>query len=152
LIMALRTALGSDKVITISVYWQRTLATVVQRTSGSLDQVNVMCYDMDQWSNDLFYNSATYGSIGDTAHNSCAMITSNYSSYIPAQKIGVGFPFYARIGRGCAEAGCPDGLHDPLQIWSGNPTSRSIHYNTLLASPYWSYPRAWAPTRQVNYI
>ncbi len=152
LIMGLRSQLGPAKTITISVYWQRGLATVVQRTFDNLDQINVMCYDMDQFNNDLYFNSATYGAFGDLKHNNCAMQTGNFAGYVPAAKIGVGIPFYGRIWSGCADSQCSDGLHDPGQAWSGTPVQRSMHYNALINSPYWNSSHSWDTTHQSSYI
>ncbi|MBZ5600831.1 MAG: glycoside hydrolase family 18 protein [Acidobacteriia bacterium] len=152
LIMELRNLLGPTKIMTISVYWQYGLASVVQRTVSNLDQVNVMCYDMDQYNSDLYFNTATYSASGDTTHNSCATQAGNFSGYVPASKIGLGIPFYARMWTGCADIFCNDGLHDPLQVWFANPTQKTMHYNKLVASSYWSAPHSWDAARGASYI
>src|SRR5436309_9042375 len=65
LINALRNALGS-KPLTMSVYWHGGLEQVVQATYSKLDQINIMCYDMDQWISYSFYNSANFLAPGDS--------------------------------------------------------------------------------------
>jgi len=152
LIMNLRTLLGPDKIMTISVYWQYGLATVVQRAAANLDQVNVMCYDMDQHNADTYFNSSTYSAPGDTTHMSCAGITSNYSAYVPASKIGIGIPFYGRIWSGCSDFYCNDGLHELGQTWYGNPSQKAQPYNALFPSSDWSSPHNWDPTHGSSYI
>lgn len=152
LISALRSALGTDKLITMSAYWLPGFGKIVQNSVSNLDQLNVMCYDMDQWNSDLYFNSATYGALGDLTHTNCASQTGNFAAYVPAQKIGVGIPFYGRVWSGCVDVLCSDGLHDPLQTWFGIPTQKSLRYSALLSSAYWSYPHNWDATHCSSYI
>lgn len=152
LVTSLRNQLGPSKTITMAVYWQGGLASIVQRAANNLDQVNVMCYDMDQYNNDTYFNSATYGTLLDVFHNNCAMQAGNFTSFVAPAKMGLGIPFYGRIWTGCTDLFCSDGLHDPLQLWWGRPTQKSIHYNALVASPYWSAPHSWDSVRQSSYI
>jgi GH18 family chitinase len=152
LILAMRASLGPGKVISMSVYWDQGLATVVQTAAASLDQVNVMCYDMDQHNQDLYFNTATYTATGDFTHDSCAAQTARFEPYIAASKIGVGIPFYGRIWSGCSNFLCSDGLHDPLQAWWGNPTQKSLHFHDLVSSQYWSLPHSWDGSRSSSYI
>src|SRR5579883_237020 len=132
-VAALRNALGSGKLITMSVYWNYALANVVQNSNARVNQFNVMCYDMDQWNSDVYYNLATTLAPGDTTHNSCATQAGNFAGYVPAAKIGLGIPFYGRVWNGCANSSCSDGLHSFEQTWSSQ-SNNAIAYHDLVAS------------------
>ncbi len=151
LITAVRNLMGSGKLITMSVYWNFGLANVVQTSANNLNQVNIMCYDMDQWNSDIYYNLATTSAAGDTTHNSCALQASNFAGYIAKSKIGLGIPFYGRVWNGCADSGCTDGLHSLGQTWSSENNS-PISYASLVASSYWSQPHQWDSVHGASYI
>jgi GH18 family chitinase len=152
LINALRSSLGPNKAVTMAVYWNNGLENVTQATYTKLDQVNIMCYDMDQWISWTFYNAANLPAPGDTQNSSCGAQAAQFAQYIPAAKIGLGIPFYGRVTSGCADSACSDGLHDPMQSWSGSPSLSAIRYASLITSSYWSSPHSWDSVRGASYI
>lgn len=152
LINALKSALGPNKIVTIAVYWNNGLERVVQSAASSISQVNVMCYDMDQWLNGTFYNEALYPVAGDSTHTSCSAEAAQFASYISPAKIGMGIAAYGRVWSGCSNTSCSDGLYTALQTWSGTPNQSTITYGNLVGSSYWSNPQSWDSTRGASYI
>ena len=151
LITALRTAMGSSKIITMSVYWNVGMARVVQNSNANVNQINLMCYDMDQWNTDIYFNSATNLAAGDTTHASCATHAALFATVAPRSKIGLGLPFYGRVWSGCANSSCSDGLHSLLQGWSSQ-SNTAITYAALVGSSYWAQPHGWDPVRGSSFI
>ncbi len=149
-IKALRAALPG-KVISIAVYWNNGLENVTGSAHSELSQVNIMCYDMDQWLSHTYHNDALYRPAGDTTNTSCQAEAAQFARHVPAAKIGLGIPLYGRIWSGCSNSSCSDGLHQPMQKWSGTPSQTTIYYKDLLNSPYWS-SRVWDSARGATYI
>lgn len=139
---ALKNALGPGRILTVAGFWNSGLESVFQAAAGSLSQVNIMCYDMDQWNPKLYYNDATYRAPGDTENDSCAAQAAQFASYIPAAKIGLGIPFYGRMWSGANQL---------MQPKSGASQS-FMPYKDLVASPYWSMPHWWDTARGASFI
>ncbi len=101
LLVRLRTALP-NKVITIAANPGN--AAVAAVSQASLDQVNVMCYDMDWGSSVAWYVGALLQN-GNSGANTCdADIAQFTSAGLAAGKIGVGMPFYGRRWPGATQA------------------------------------------------
>jgi chitinase len=148
---ALRSALGPNKTISMSVYISGGLGTVVQTANSAINQVNTMCYDMDQFNSDIYYNMSLYLAAGDNTHNSCASIAGFFANYISKAKIGLGVPFYGRVWNGCANSSCSDGLHSLGQTWASE-SNNYITYASLVGSSYWSYPHVYDSAHAASYI
>jgi len=120
LLSALRDRMPNN-VITAAMDPFAGLPSVAAASYSKLDQINIMCYDMDKWHGVSWYNDAIFQR-GTSAIMSCdARIEPFLSVGVPSTKIGVGMPFYGRRWTGVTEA---------LQTgWTGIYT---IFYNQLV--------------------
>ena len=106
LIARLRNAMPA-KVITMAAGNWGGMETVAAASHLALDQINVMCYDMDNGQNCnrqncTWYNAALYqGGQGDK--RTCDWRVRSFTSPgVPSQKIGIGLPFFGRRWVGAA--------------------------------------------------
>jgi uncharacterized protein YgiM (DUF1202 family) len=151
-IQKLRAALGSSKVITMSVVagspgWaSEVLANSVQ---GSIDQFNVMCYDSDIWSGLSWYNQALIqGSSGWSEYAGCDEMTKGFTDHgVAPGKMGMGMPFYERKWTGNSAPMQPKGgivqynYNQMVNDYGGNPELSSqwvkdtAHQSEYLSAP-----------------
>jgi Glycosyl hydrolases family 18/HYDIN/CFA65/VesB-like, Ig-like domain/Cep192 domain 4 len=96
LLTRLRTAMPT-KVITIAAGNWGGLPSVAGASYSQLDQINLMCYDMDSPANGYsWYNDALLQS-GNAAVMTCDWRARAFTSAgVAASKIGIGIPFYGR--------------------------------------------------------
>ena len=96
LIARLRNAMP-DKVITMDAGNWDNLWSVAAGGAAQLDQINVMCYDMDPASNGYaFYDDALFQS-GNAQLETCDWRMRPFlSAGVPASKLGIGMPYYGR--------------------------------------------------------
>src|SRR2546421_7722480 len=97
------------KIIAMAVYHNPNdprLELVAADQASNLDQINVMCYDMDFGQGASWYNDALMDN-GNTNLTTCKGRVGTFTSppyNILASKIGVGMPFYTRRWSGCTQA------------------------------------------------
>ncbi|HYM08908.1 MAG TPA: glycoside hydrolase family 18 protein [Terriglobales bacterium] len=101
LLVRLRIAIPA-KIITVDVGNWGGLDTVTAATYSALDQINVMCYDMDDGQNcnghpcTAWYNSALFQN-GQSDKRTCDWRVRAFTSRgVPNNKIGIGLPFFGR--------------------------------------------------------
>ncbi len=125
LLTRLRAALPG-KLITMAAGDWGGMETVAAASQANLDQVNVMCYDMDNgancngqectWHNDALFQA------GQNDKRTCdARVRSFTSKGLSNSKIGIGVPFYARTRTGATQ---------PQTM--GAFLSRTLPYRTLV--------------------
>jgi len=165
LVTTLRTALPGKLVTAAVTVTERFMASAVQ---DSLDQINIMNYDRDSGlydgtpAADTWYSSALYAG-GDTSHPSAEMDVRYFTQAgVSGNKLGIGIPFYARIKQRCMAgylngSTCTQAVSAPLQRFAtGNASdnlTKSINYNDLLLSPFWSDGnKVWDAAHGAEYI
>jgi len=139
LITKLRAALPAGKLITMNVGEWGGLPTIVTATQSSLDQINVMCFDLD-WDNYVWHNDPLLSA--GTGRPSCEARLGAFSG-VPKSKIGVGVPCYGRRWTG---------VTTPLQ--PGGSKQGEIRYGSLVTDPSrWQASfLKWDPTYVAEYL
>jgi GH18 family chitinase len=100
LLAKLRAALPG-KIITLDAGDWNNLPNIAAAAQVSLDQVNVMCFDMDG-SSQSWYNDALYS--GSSGRESCSLrIGRIITAGVAPAKVSVGIPFYTRKWTGCTQ-------------------------------------------------
>jgi chitinase len=131
LLARLRAALPG-KIIAADMGNWGNLETVAAAAQSSLDQINIMCYDMDFGTGYSWYNGALFQA-GDSSVMTCDWRVGAFTSHALAPaRIGVGIPFYGRRWRGVTRA-----------LVKGNFSSSTVFYNQLAADP-----ARWQPQYQ----
>jgi hypothetical protein len=111
------------KTITTDMNNDAAAVSAATASAAYLDQVNIMCYDMDTPGNGYsWYNDALLQN-GNTMVMTCDWrVNSFLNAGVPAGKIGVGLPFYGRRWQGVTQA-----------LVSGTFTVSTVLYNQLAA-------------------
>jgi chitinase len=97
-IAKLRAALPAGKLIVADVGNWGSLPNVMAGSYANLDQINVMCYDMDQGQSGRFawYNDALLQA-GDSSKATCDWRVNSFTKVgVPKSKLGIGIPLYGR--------------------------------------------------------
>jgi hypothetical protein len=120
LLSALRGAMPAN-VITAAMDPFSNLPAVAAASQSNVDQINIMCYDMDMGHGLSWYNDALFQR-GNTAIMSCnSRIAPFLSGGVPSTKIGVGMPYYGRLWKGVTQA-----------LETGFTAESTIYYNQLV--------------------
>ena len=100
-----RTAFGSTKLILTEMGNWSGLEQVAASSYPSIDQINLMCYDMDGPANGYsWYNDALFQA-GNSSLMTCDWRVRAFTTAgVPAGKIGIGIPFYGRRWAGVTQA------------------------------------------------
>ena len=111
LIAAMRSALDNQypnpkKLLTTATYQDfgsPGLPSVAANQAAHLDQVNVMCYDLDFWDSSHTWFVSSYNAYGGPQGTCQAEMTAFTSAGVAAAKLGVGLAFYGRIWTGTSQ-------------------------------------------------
>lgn len=104
LLARLRAALPA-KTITMAVGNWGGLEQVAASAYRNVDQINVMCYDMDSASSGYSWYNAALLQAGNSAVMTCDWRMRSFTAAgVPASKLGVGVPFYGRRWQGTTQA------------------------------------------------
>jgi len=104
LLARLRSALPG-KVIAMDAGNWGSMQTVAAGAASSLDQVNVMCYDMDTPGNGYTWFNDALLQNGNTSLMTCDWrVRAMTSAGLPASKVGIGIPYYGRRWPGVTQA------------------------------------------------
>jgi Glycosyl hydrolases family 18 len=124
LLKRLRAALPS-KAVTMAVGNWGGLEQVAAAAYPNVDQINVMCYDMDSASAGYsWYNSALLQA-GNSAVATCDWRVRAFTGAgVPASKIGVGIPLYGRRWQGTTQA-----------LTNGSFSPSTVPYRDLVSDP-----------------
>jgi chitinase len=160
LITGLRTSLNlinPTALLTVAVASEAaTIASLIDQ----IDQINVMTYDMSgaytgwvTWYNaPLFNGGAVFPSNGDPLPSASSLISTFLAAGIPANKIGIGIPFYGYVWSG--GSGTPTGgVTRPQQSWTTAPNVQSdVPYATIMQEYYQPQYLRWDSVAQVPYL
>jgi hypothetical protein len=106
LLTKVRAALPASKIITMAA--NPNTAPVAIDSQASLDQINVMCYDLDWGSSESWYVDPLRN--GTDGHPACDWDIRKFTTpnlkgnYVASSKIGVGIPYYGRKWRNVTQA------------------------------------------------
>jgi len=121
----MRSALPGKLITTDMGNWN-SLQSVAAASQSYLDQINIMCYDLDYSAGYSWYVDAVLQA-GNTSVMTCDWRVNAFTSAgVAASKIGVGMPFYGRVYSGVTAA----------QQSSGNG-STVLYRNLVTNSSYW---------------
>src|SRR5579863_6436394 len=128
LITTLRSALGTSKLLTISAYGGGGVTprdAIVAAGPDNFDQINMMTYDMDLYAGYTWYVTALLQ--GPDNQTSIQQAYNDFTSHgIPASKLGIGIPFYARHYTGA------DTIRQTGATDAGSPNYSDLVNNGLL--------------------
>jgi len=127
LLTRLRSAMPT-KIITMAAGNWGGLDSVAGASYFHVDQINLMCYDMDLGNGFSWYNDPlTQG--GDSSVSACDWRVRPFTiAGVPASKIGIGIPFYGRRWAGLTQAGA--GVTQALA--SKTLSISSVYYRDLV--------------------
>jgi len=147
LITQLRSALGSSKIMSISAYGGgggSPKDAILQAGPELPDQINVMTYDMDVWAGYSWFITAL-NSGPDNQLSIQSSLEEFTRSGIPAWKLGVGIPLYARHYTGAStikqtEASRVGSLAYRDLVAAGLLTPDNEQYDVTYGGAYLSFP------------
>lgn len=132
LIAALRAAMPT-KLIATDMGNFSSLPTVANAAQANLDQINIMCYDLDNPGNGYSWFNDAVLQAGNSSLNTCDWETNAFASAgVVNSKMGVGVPFYGRRW---------PGVQQPLVNGSFSPTT--FFYRNLVTDA-----TRWQPANQ----
>jgi chitinase len=143
LLARVRTALPSKTVTIDSGNWGG-LETVAGASYANIDQINLMCYDMDNTGSYAWHNDALFQN-GDASKSTCDWRVRAFTNVgVPNAKIGIGIPYYGRRWTGVTQ---------PLQT-GGTMQPNGIGYNTIVTDPTRWQPayQKWDATYSADYL
>ena len=109
-----------------------------------LDQINIMCYDMDAPGNGYSWYNAPLLQAGNSRLMACDWRVAPFlKAGVPASRIGIGIPFYGRRWRGVSKA-----------LVKGDFSVSTVLYNQLVADPLRWQPqyRLYDEVYKSNYL
>ena len=120
LLTRLRNAMPTKTITMAAGNWGG-LDSVAGASYSQVDQINLMCYDMDLGNGFSWYNDPlTQGGISNVG--ACDWRVKPFATAgVPASKMGIGIPFYGRRWAGITQA-----------LVKGNFSTRSINYRDLV--------------------
>lgn len=146
MINRVRTALPS-KIITVAVFNTPNITSAIVSTYLKIDQVNAMCYDLDDiylnggakpWYIDAIFNGPLTVGQGGTCQ---ARIDAFTNAGVPAAKMGAGIPYYGRRWTGATLVNQGTGTR------AASPTYRDL----VTDATRWPY-RHYDATYGANYL
>ncbi len=122
-----------DRLVTAAESNNSNMVSAVAASYSSLDQINVMCYDMDTPANGYsWYNDALLQN-GNSSVMTCDWrVNSLLKAGVPASKIGIGLPFYGRRWKGVTKA-----------LVQGSYSTSTVFYKDLVTDA-----TRWQPQNQ----
>jgi len=113
------------KVVAADVNNDRESVAAASQAWPYLDQINVMCYDMDSPGNGFSWYNAPLSQGGNARLMACDWRVNPFlKAGVPASRIGIGIPFYGRRWRGVSKA-----------LVDGQFSATTFLYNQLVADP-----------------
>lgn len=150
-------AINPRPLLTTAVNYQATAFTAL---FDLFDQINIMTYDLSgawpgwvTWHTAPLYNGgSTFPSTGGPLPSASDMINKFESVGIPANKLGIGVPFYGYVWSG--GGGTPTGgVTQPRQTWTTTPKVRAnVPYAAIIQDYYKTGSRRWDNVAEVSYL
>lgn len=148
LLSRMRTTFGLTKLIVTEMGNWSSLEQIARASYRNLDQINVMCYDMDGPANGYsWYNDALLQA-GNSRVMSCDWRVRAFTAAgVPADKIGIGIPFYGRRWAGVTRALVNRTFGTTSTVFYRNLVTDTVRwrpeyrfYDTIYKSDYLSIP------------
>ncbi|MBV9226845.1 MAG: glycoside hydrolase family 18 protein [Acidobacteriaceae bacterium] len=134
LVGALRSRLNArnPRGLLTGAFWESTW--YLAKVQNDFDQINVMTYDECSPGDGFSWHNAALYRGPHLRRRSVDWRIRQFTSSIPAAKLGLGLPFYGYLWEG--GAGTPTGgVTGPGQEWKSAPTMRLCNFRDLISNP-----------------